>query len=160
MDQNQQKARFSLAYIESVASAAGFHVSEPRVDQDSVDGVLYGDFGQRPRIEFQAKATARDVVRGDRIHFPLPVKNYNDLRVDSIIPRILIIMIMPTDIREWINQTDEELCLRHCAYWLSLRGQPSTRNASSVTVHVPIVNMLGSDQLIDMMQRTERTGEL
>ena len=160
MDQNQQKARFSLAYMEAVASHAGFHVSEIKVDQDSVDGVFYGDFGRRPRIEFQAKATARDLVRANRIHFPLSVKNYDDLRIESVNPRILIILIMPQETRQWVTQTDDELCLRHCAYWLSLLDQPPTHNTDNVTVYVPMTNMLSSDQLIGMMQRTERTGAL
>ena len=69
MDQNEQKARFSLSYIEAVASQAGFQVVETRVDRDSVDGVLIADFGRRPRIEFQAKATARDVI-GEVISAP------------------------------------------------------------------------------------------
>ncbi len=119
-----------------------------------------GDSGRRPRLEFQAKATARNLVIGDEIYFPLSVKNYNDLRVESIIPRVLIVLIMPQESREWVNQTDDELCLRHCAYWLTLRGRLSTRNTDNITVHVPMANMLGSDQLIDMMQRIERTGEL
>ena len=112
MDQNQQKARFSIAYVEAVASLAGFHASEIKVDQDSVDGVLYGDFGRRPRIEFQAKATARDVVRENRIHLPLSVKNYNDLRIEAINPRILIVLIMPRETQQWVNQTDDEFCMR------------------------------------------------
>ena len=160
MDENQQKARFSIGYIESVASVAGFQVSEVTVDQDSVDGVFIGDFGLRPRIEFQAKATARDLVRGDQIHFPLSVKNYNDLRIESINPRILIVLIMPQERTQWIEQTDDEMCLRHCAYWLSLLGRPATRNTNSITVQVPMTNMLSSAQLVDMMQRTERTGAL
>ena len=160
MDQNQQKARFSIAYIEAVASLAGFHVSEIKVDQDSVDGVLYGDFGRRPRIEFQAKATARDVVRENRIHFPLSVKNYNDLRIEAINPRILIVLVMPPETQRWVNQTDDEFCMRHCAYWRSLLGKPTTHNTDNITVQVPMSNMLSSDQLMDMMQRIERTGAL
>ena len=160
MDLNQQKARFSIAYIESIASVAGLHVSEIMVDQDSVDGVFWGDFGRRPRIEFQAKSTAQDVVRGDRIHFPLSVKNYNDLRIRTINPRILIVLVMPQDVGQWIHQTRDELCLRYCAYWLSLRDLPPTRNTDNITVHLPMANMLGSDQLTDMIHRTERTGAL
>ena len=160
MDQNEQKARFSLSYIEAVASQAGFQVVETRVDRDSVDGVLIADFGRRPRIEFQAKATARDVIGEGHIRFPLPVKNYKDLRIEAINPRILIVLIMPKETHEWINQTSDELCLRHCAYWMSLKGQPETLNTSSVTVHVPMTNVLNRNQLGDMMQRTERRGEL
>ena len=160
MDLNSQKERVSLAYIEAVASCAGYQVTEVRVDRNSVDGALVADFGKRPRIEFQAKATARDIVRGNNIHYPLLIKNYNDLRIDAINPRILIVLIIPQKTQDWVNQTDDELCLRHCAYWMSLKGQPTSPNTSSVTVHVPMVNVLSSDQLVDMMQRTERRGEL
>ena len=40
MDLNSQKERVSLAYIEAVASCAGYQVTEPKVDRDSVDGKL------------------------------------------------------------------------------------------------------------------------
>ena len=86
---NTQKARFSLSYIEAIASDVGYQVVEPRVDGDSVDGILMADFGRRPRIEFQAKATSRDLVTGANIHFPLSVKNYDELRADTLTPRIL-----------------------------------------------------------------------
>lgn len=156
MDLNSQKERVSLAYIEAVASCAGYQVTEVKVDRDSVDGILVADFGKRPRIEFQAKATARDVVRGNNIHFPLPIKNYDDLRIDVINPRILIVFLMPLETQEWVNQSDEELCLRHCAYWKWLEGKPIKPNTDTVTVRVPLTNIFNIEQLTDMMQRTER----
>lgn len=158
MDTNTQKERFSLSYIQAVATRAGYVVEETRVDRDSVDGALLADFGRRPRIEFQAKATSRDVVRGNNIHFPLSLKNYNDLRLDAINPRILIVLLMPQQVQEWVNQTDEELCLRHCAYWLSLEGRPETRNISNITVQVPLANRFDIEQLTDMMEKTATGG--
>ena len=160
MDLNTQKSRFSLSYIEAVASHAGFQVEEVRVDFDSVDGTLKADFGKRPRIEFQAKATARDVVRESNVHFPLSVKNYDDLRLEAINPRILIVLVMPESIDEWISQSDEELCLRYCAYWVSLNGRPASSNQDTITVYLPLVNVFDSAQLTRMMQSTERTGAL
>ena len=154
MDTNTQKERFSLSYIQAVATRAGYVVEETRVDRDSVDGILLADFGRRPRIEFQAKATSRDVVSGNNIHFPLSLKNYNDLRLDAINPRILIVLLMPQQVQEWVNQTDEELCLRHCAYWLSLEGRPETQNISNITVQVPLANRFDIEQLNDMMEKT------
>ena len=158
MDLNTQKSRFSLAQIEAVASRAGFQVEEVKVDRDSIDGTLKADFGMRPRIEFQAKSTARDVIRNSYIHFPLPVKNYNDLRLEAINPRILIVAVLPPEIDEWVNQTDEELCLRHSPYWMSLRGESATSNRNTITVHLPLGNVFNSTQLIDLMQRAERRG--
>lgn len=160
MEENIQKSRLSLAYIEAVASCAGYEVDEPKVDMDSVDGVLKADFGRRPRIEFQAKATSQDVIQGANIHFRLPNKNYDDLRIDAINPRILIVFLMPQENLDWINQTAEELCMRHCAYWLSLKGEPETSYATRTPVQVPLSNMFDVYQLNEMMQRTEAEGAL
>ena len=160
MTPNMQMEQLSLAYIRAVAADAGCQVTRPDPDIDSVDGALMASFGRRPRIEFQAKATTQDVLSGDSIHFPLPVKNYDDLRIDAVLPRILIVLLMPGETTQWVRQTDEELCLRHCAYWMSIRGAPQSPNTSSVTVRVPLTNMFDTAQLTGMMQRADARGEL
>ena len=114
------------------------------------------DFGRRPRVDFQAKSMTRDVLGDDALHFPLPVKNYNDLRADTRTPRILIVLLMPDDVARWVAQSEEELCLRHCAYWLSLEDQPATANTSSVTVQIPTTNIFSVDQLITLMGKVDR----
>lgn len=157
---NQMKSRISITYIEVVASQAGYQVTEIEVDNDSVDGTLVGDFGRRPRIEFQAKATARDLARNGEIRYPLPIKNYNELRIDTINPRILIVMLMPDDPDDWIDQTDDALCVRYCAYWTSILGEPDSANKESVTVYVPMANVFDRDRLVRMMRNTERTGAI
>lgn len=158
MTANMQKSRLSLSYIETVASHAGFGVDEPKIDYDSIDGTLKADSGKRPRIEFQAKATSQDVVREDYIHFSLTVKNYNDLRIDAINPRILIVLLMPQASDEWLEQTQSALCIRKCAYWMSLKGRSETSNACNITVRLPLSNVFNVEQLTDMMQKTESTG--
>ncbi|MXZ22551.1 MAG: DUF4365 domain-containing protein [Caldilineaceae bacterium SB0665_bin_25] len=155
MDLNAMKERFPLAYIGAVASQAGYYIVEPKVDQDSVDGTLMGDIGRRPRIDFQAKATAQDILRESHLAFPLPVKNYDDLRADTRTPRILIVVLMPGDSSQWLNQTHDELCLRNCGYWISLDGQPPRRNTSSVTIDIPATNIFSSEQLADLMRKAE-----
>ena len=158
MTPNMQMEQMSLAYIRSVAAHAGYQVVRPDLDFDSIDGVILDSSGRRPKIEFQAKATTRGVLGSDIIRFQLPVKNYDDLRLETINPRILVVLIMPQGFDDWVTQTDDELCLRHCAYWMSLRGLTGTTNQHTVTVHVPLVNMFDSGQLTGMMQRTERMG--
>ena len=160
MTPNMQMEQLSLGYIRAVAADAGYQIARPEPDVDSVDGALMASFGRRPRIEFQAKATARDIVRDGHIHFPLPIDNYDDLRIDVIIPRILIVFLMPKETTQWISQTDDELLLHRCAYWMSLKGEPESSNTSSVTVRVPLTNMFNTEQLTDMMQRINARGEL
>ena len=154
VDWSVQKSRFSLSYIEAVASVCGYQVVEPKVDRDSVDGILMADFGRRPRIEFQAKATSQAIRRADGLHFPLEIKNYDDLRLEAINPRILIVLAMPNDSADWLHQTPDELALYHCAYWRCLEAEPETQNRNTITVHLP--EIFGRQQLMDMMQKTER----
>ena len=152
MTPNMQMEQFSLAYIRAVAAAASCQVSRPEPTLTAwmrVDVQLWTS----ARIEFQAKSTTRDVLRNGIIHFPLPIKNYDELRVESWVPRILVVMLMPTDGADWLSQTDAELCLYHCAYWLSLAKMPSRANTASVTVEIPTVNMFDRSRLNDLMNK-------
>lgn len=153
---NMQMSRLSLAYISAVAANVGCEVWEPTVDFDSVDGVLISRAGRRPRIEFQAKSTTQDVLRGGEVHFPLPIKNYDDLRADTIVPRLLIVMLVPAEPEEWLVQSPDQLCLRKCAYWYSLEGQPSTGNTSNITVRVPVQNEFNTAQLTALLQKADQ----
>ena len=87
----------SLSYIHAVAARAGFELMEPRIDIDSVDGLLKSTTGRRPQIDFQAKATSQPLLHAQTLIFPLPIKNYNDLRAETINPRILIVVALPMD---------------------------------------------------------------
>ena len=153
MDLNTRKERFSLAYINAVATYADCEVIEPKVDRGSVDGIL-----KRATIEeiigFQAKATSRNVTGRDgrQLRFPLPIRDYDSLR-NFTRPFILILVLLPDDESQWLTQTDAELCLRHCAYWLSLEGRPEAGNTSSLTVHIPTTNVFSSSQLADLMDK-------
>lgn len=153
MTPNQQMEQFSLAYVRAVAVSAGYQVTRPETDDDSVDGIMMARSGHRARIEFQAKATSRELLRSDGIHFPLPVKNYDDLRVDTLVPRILVMLLLPNDNGDWVTQSDKELCLRYCAYWLSLVGMLPTPNSSSVMVAIPTSNVFNRAQLDDLMNK-------
>lgn len=156
MEFNQRKARFSLAYISAVAAHVGYQVCEPVVDDDSVDGILIGQAGRRPRIEFQAKASSRELLQEHHLTFPLSIKNYDDLRADVIVPRLLIVVLMPEQQDDWLHHSEEQLCLRHCGYWLSLSGQPDTDNTTTVTVHLPRQQRFDSETLHALMTRAER----
>lgn len=157
MDENDRKERFSLAYISAVAAHAGYLVVESRpVDKDSIDGHIEWDEERRPRIEFQAKSTSRGVVRRDELVFPLSVKNYNDLRVPGIVPRILIVVVLPTSDGAWLEHSEEEPRVRHCGYWASLMGQPDTTNRRTVSVRIPRSQVFDTVQLQELMSRANR----
>ena len=156
MHLNEQKQQFSLAYIRAVAATAAYKVAIPESDTDSVDGALMSDIGRRPRIEFQAKSTAGDILGNEGLRYELPTKNYDELRADVLTPRILVVVLMPDEKQNWISQTQDEMCMRYCGYWLSLRGERPRPNMSSVTVHIPKTNIFNTVELTGLMQKAER----
>ena len=156
---NTLKERFSLAYIQAVAARAGYGVMEPKVDVDSVDGLVRSSVGRRPQIEFQAKATSGIELRPDHLPFPLKLKNYDDLRAETVNPRILIVVLLPDHEQDWMSHSEDELIMRRCGYWLSLSGQPAVTNTAQVTEKVPRSQLFSADQLKELMTRAS-TGPL
>jgi hypothetical protein len=103
----------------------------------------------------QVKCTSRDVLDGDNLRYPLEIKNYEELRNDypEDDPLILVVVLVPDKVDDWLHQSETELCLKHCAYWVSLRGQPAIENQTTVTVYLPRQNIFTVNTLKNLMQR-------
>jgi hypothetical protein len=157
MDLSAQKEQFSNAFLLSIAAVAGCSVSKPSVDNDSIDWTISNRLAKRPKLDVQLKCTATDDSMGMTMAYPLPAKNYADLILtDLIAPRILVLVIVPKEIRDWIQLSDEELVLRRCGYWVSLAAKPEPLNATSVTVHVPRENRITVESLSGLMEKISR----
>jgi hypothetical protein len=113
-----------------------------------------------PRVELQLKCTARPALAADEGHLPysLKLKNYEDLRARTAVPRLLVVMCVPEATDAWFVAEDDRAILRHAAYWVSLRGQPETANGSSVTVQVPRVQRFDPPALMALMARVQEAG--
>lgn len=158
MDLSQRKEQFSNAYIRAVASVAGFSLAKPDVDEDSVDFIIAQRGGggtiRSPRVEVQLKCTGRDILNNGTLHFPLKMKNYDDLRMEDIlVPRILVVFCVPENLMDWLDHTEEALLLHYCAYWASLRGMAPTSNSANVTIEIPQANVFNAAALSGIMGR-------
>jgi Domain of unknown function (DUF4365) len=100
---------------------------------------------------------ARDWIDLDRYvqrQLLFPVKNYRDLILSDLSnPRILVVVVVPEQIDDWIEQTPERLVIRRCAYWTSLLGLAESDNETTVTVDDPRANLFVVDALSQIMQR-------
>jgi hypothetical protein len=141
MDLNKQKEQFSIAYVQAVVAVAGFNIYRVDVDEDSIDlGVAATgakNFPRSPKLDLQLKCTAGDVLQDDAVHFPLKIKNYDDLRANSLTPHLLVVVLVPEDVLQWLQHSEEELIMRRCGYWMSLRNAADIDNETSVTVRLP-----------------------
>lgn len=150
---------FSRAYVAALAAGAGYTTAQPDFDRDSIDVTISAGGDVRPQINAQLKATINlREVEGD-FRFSLRMKNYDDLRLPTIVPRILIVLHLPRDEPDWLTISPDELILRRCAYWASLKGLPEVPDQETVTVTVPSANVLTVTSLQEMMARA-RTGHV
>ncbi|MGI2906403.1 DUF4365 domain-containing protein [Tolypothrix sp. VBCCA 56010] len=106
-----------------------------------------------PRLELQLKSTSTDVLDENAIRYPIKLKNYDDLRITNFaIPRILVVILIPENLADWLQQSEQELCMKYCGYWVSLRGMPQTQNSTTVTITIPKTNQFTVVALQSIMQ--------
>ena len=156
MSSNFIQEQLSKAYVRAVVYNAGWRLSLPEVDDHGIDGTLQAPVAGISKVDFQLKSTTRYEIQGNSIAYDLRVQNYNQLVATDDLPRILILLLMPDNPAEWLSYTDEELCLRKCAYWVSLMGLQRSNNASGQRVHVPLANRFHPDGLQSMFDQVRR----
>jgi hypothetical protein len=129
-------------------------------DRDGVDVQIRAAGHMRPSIDVQLKATINlGAPLEGHFRFPLKRRNYDLLREQTMVPRILVALGLPTNHTDWLTVTQEELILRRCAYWANLAGLPETQNRESVTIRVQDKNRFDVDALRALMNRA-RTGSV
>ena len=151
MSPNLIQEQLSMAYARAVIFGAGFRLSRPEIDDHGIDGtILDPDRRGVDRVDFQIKATTQYRIANGVVVYDLRVEDYNRLIIEDDVPRILILYIMPEDANMWLAQNDDELCLRKCAYWISLMGMNRSQNSSTVRVSAPLGNVFNPNGLRNM----------
>lgn len=155
--QDRQEA-LSRAYTHAIAAAAGYTTYVPDLDRDSVDLGFKAGGAMRPNIHAQLKATTGLRKAGSNLKFVVSKKNYDDLRVVTQVPRVLIVLAMPKNELSWLNVSPARLQIRRCAYWVSLRGLPDLPlSQQSKTIEIPMANLFDVGALKILMEKA-RTG--
>lgn len=159
------ESELSYAYLHAVAAHAGMScsVSNRHEDNSGVDARItaWGPFAgggylTEVDIKVQLKATiGQPVDNGKQLSYFLQgVSRYNDLRTETVdIARILVVLFLPTDAKDWLTHTVDQLALKRCAYWESLRGAPETSNASGATIYLPKTQLFSADGLKTLATR-------
>ena len=133
-------------------------------DNRGVDAHLkaYGPFGPNDGkyksvdIDIQLKATKKTFAETETHHsFWLDsVSQYNVLRADDhFTPRILVVLFLPPDSKDWLVHSDEELRMKRCAYWVSLLGAADCQNETGQTIYLPKNQCLNTQTLKPLCAR-------
>ena len=128
----------SKAYAHAVAAGAGYTTATYDYDRHGIDLLIQagGDFS--PALGLQLKATVNlKSLDHEWFSFQLEARYYEALRRPSQTPKLLVVLDMPrVEEADWISVTVEELIVRRCAYWHSLKGCPE-RSQSKPTIRIP-----------------------
>lgn len=97
----------------------------------------------------------------DTVAYRLKLKNYNELRVDEYqVPRVLVLVLVPPGVGDWLEQTVEKLAMNSCGYWVSLVGKPEVSiQGDKTTVHFPKPQMFDVTQVDSIMDRVANGGK-
>lgn len=156
---------FSGAYIRALCAVVGCGIESTTLDNDKVDYIISsrvrGTVRTKPKIDVQAKCTMGAPASADPISYILDIATYDSLR-DPLVsnPRILVVVLVPDDVANWVSQSETELVYKYCAYWTSLKGQPESDNTTSKTVYLKRQHIFTPDALRGMMERTSNGIEL
>ena len=164
-EQHRQEA-LSRAYIQAVTGKLGMSCSFANFDygidltiNDIVE--LDGHFVESGfRLDIQAKSSVNAEVEKDFVTYKLEVKAYDTLRVETQVPRILVLLVLPTQESQWVDQDEERLILRKCAYWISLKGRGPITNQARITIRIPRTNLFAVEGLRSIMEMVKQGGDL
>src|SRR5262245_9225133 len=120
---NHRQESLCRAYVQAVAAKAGmiWGLIVPDYGTDVVlrevekRGDAYVETGVQ--IDVQARSVTGVVASGTSFRYDLDVRTYNVLRAAPVvIPRILVVLALPTNESLWLSQTECEMTVRYCAY--------------------------------------------
>jgi Domain of unknown function (DUF4365) len=163
LTRNHRQEGICKSYITAAASRCGMGWSVPHPDYgidltlndiESYDDSL-AESGYK--LDVQGKSATRTQLTVTHVKYDLERRAYDLLRQPIVgTPRILVVLVLPREESLWTAQTEHELTLRHCAYWMSLRGRPPSANRRFVRVEVPRTNIFSVKALQDLMRRIKR----
>lgn len=157
----------SRAYVRAVAARAGIICCDAGPDL-GVDLFLravevrdqqYWDSG--PQLDVQLKSTTRAELHAGEVVYDLELRAYDLLRQQMVCrPCILVLLVLPEEEAQWLTQSPEELVLRRCAFWLSLRGASPTTNLTTVRITIPRRNVFSAEALGRLLDEARREAAL
>ena len=163
LSENDVKEALSRAYVQAVCGMGGYNYGTDAKDYgfDITIKKIFKRLSGKScpsglNLDVQIKSTTNFEVNDTHIKYQLKNKNYNDLAYDSNggTKRILVLLLLPNNKEEWINQNPESLIMKKCAYWYYLEGQELKENEESkTTISIPKENIFSVENLHNIMNK-------
>lgn len=149
--------------LHALSAAAGCDLAPPRPDRRAVDWTitltsLDHQFIVDAQVDVQLKCTHQSLpnTTGD---FPFTLDNDQFRKLASTHishPKLLLVMLCPSDIDKWIFNSANLTVLRHSMYWLNLYGMEPT-GQEKTTVRIPYSQRLEPLELCRILHTVGNT---
>lgn len=153
-----------VGYLHAVAAAAGCSLSQPFPDNGIDWHLSHGSPAHRVddevTVKVQLKATQQTSAcpAGPYFSFTLDNEHLRKLaRSQVAVHKILVVMLLPRTMDQWVHAAPDRLELRHCCYWINLAGHPVT-GRSRTNVRIPTARIFDDRALCDIMARVGAGG--
>ena len=159
MYKTNKKEEFSLAFVYALFTPLGYNLAKFSVDDDSIDIIVKAKYERsskirNPQLDIQLKCTKYTFSNDGYLHFPLKMKNYEDLRGDNRAnPSYLVVVCVPENDDDWVIVKPEEILLKYSAYWFSLKDAPAVSNKNNITIKIPKYQKLDLDSFKMLMNK-------
>jgi hypothetical protein len=169
---NDIESELSYSYLHAVVSKAGASckITNRHEDNRGIDAQITawspfanGGYLEEIDIKIQLKATTSElkIKDGCITYFLDETKRYDDLRMPNLsIPRFLVVMFLPKNEVDWLKISTDELVMKKCAYWVSLRNAPESTNTSGQTVYIPETQIFNPESLMDICSKLSRNEKI
>jgi hypothetical protein len=137
---NIAQGGFGEALIAAVGAASGLSVGGLHPDPGS--DLVLADRASGEAIFVQVKTESHPRFVGENLHYDLDVAHYDHLRMVTSVRRFLVVLAVPPAQADWLQAAGDCYEGRQLAYWTSVRGGPATTNTSSITVPLPLANLV------------------
>jgi hypothetical protein len=111
----QCKSRYSLAFMNALCAQAGLSIGETRQDED-VHAIDMGVIFPEAEVRVQLKCSSKKTMARDFETIALD-KGWIAKWSLSLVPVFLVLVVVPDDQREWLEDSDRATLHNTHAYW-------------------------------------------
>lgn len=143
-DENTWLGAFGESWFKTMCCAAACPCG--KVEPDTVGSDYFVHNHDSEIIRVQVKATQRPDFNSNGYSFALDVQTYNRLRAGNA-PGYLVLVVVHEPHPRWTGHCHRGSIVRATGYWVRIAGMPMTDNSSTVTLSLPLGNMVTPESL-------------
>ena len=160
---NLIKEQISISYLRALASFLGAQltINGPFLDSEGIDLTLKLPSGRisgiapSPSIDIQMKSTScpHTDFSGFFLQYDLDVRTYTDMRRIGMSPCILMVLIQPDVVEDWVRVDSEGLIVPRFMLWYnpSDSDKEPSEGQETIRLNIPLKNRVDTESLHAML---------